>query len=690
LAAEVINTRYEIIETIVPSDGGAIATYKARDIREGRVVALTVVPALAASVVPDLALRLREAAAKLTSLSSPSISRITSVENDDPSGDIVLVGDYLRGITLRERIRRVAPFSQGVATDIAIAICEALVAAHAAGVTHGHLTPDNVILSPEGEIKVGGFQTSGLLSLVAPDGDTPYQERGAPSVPSPSSDIYSLGAMLFEMLTGKSPQPAGAPPISPRSLNSAIPLALDGVTLKALQPSTGARYGAASKMLADLVLIRDAIKAGKPLTWSPLDDKKPAAAGFSFSPRQAAVAPAASGLLEEAAEELDEERMRKVEREPASALSVALWVLFAVVILGVLGLVWSAKNFLNVPSDVNVPSLIGKTVDDAKVLATQQKFTLVEGGADFSTKWPENQIYSQSPVAGTMIKENKTVTFYRSKGPRLLTVPDLVGLTQERAVRALREASLPAGTVAEQFSETVAAGVVISQTPEAGGNAPRYTAVNYIVSKGKQPPDLIGNLQANPTGPTTVDVTWNKAARATSYTVSRVDDGTLKVIAQGLTDTKYTDTGLSPDTSYSYLVNAINSVGESGQSETALAITPPKVETPPVMGNVDVAPADSNGATDVTPPDANPSDTTAGSDPSPARMRQFTLAFRMPRRPRGSRHVQFEVQDATGTTLVYDETHSAGDRISAPVTAFGNKIIFRVFIDGKLVKQQTL
>ncbi|BDI31259.1 hypothetical protein CCAX7_33100 [Capsulimonas corticalis] len=692
MAAEVINTRYEIIETITAPGAREIASYKARDIREGRVVALTVVRASAAAAVPNLAARLREAISGISHLNASGISRISSVESASPGDDIVLVGEYLRGITLRERIRRVAPFSQAVATDIAIAICEALVAAHALNITHGHLTPDNVILSPEGQIKIGGFQTAAILSLISPEPETAsaYQARDLPGASAFSADLYSLGAILFEMLTGKAPEPASAP-VSPRSLNPAIPVALDGVTLKALQPSPNARYATAAKMLADLQLIREALKSGKSLNWSPLDDKKPtpAGTGFSFAPRQAVAVAPASGALEEAAEELDEERMRKVEREPASALDIALKILFVIVILGVIGLVWSGRNFLAVPSDVSVPSLIGKTVDDAKRLAQQQNFALVEGGSDFSTKWPENQIYSQSPIAGSMIKAGKAVTYYRSKGPRLLTVPDLVGLTQERAGRALREASLPAGTVAEQFSETVAAGVVISQTPDAGSNAPRYTAVNYIVSKGKQPPDLVGNLQANPTSPTTVDITWNKSARATSYTVSRVDDGIVKVIAQGLPDAKYSDTNLTPDTSYSYIVDAVNSVGDSGPSEPALAITPPKVATPPVMGNVDVAPSDNNGATDVTPPDSAPTGT-AGADQSPARMRQFTLAFRMPRHPRGSRHVQFEVQDATGTTLVYDEMHNAGDRVSTPVTGFGNKIIFRIFLDGKLIKQQTL
>ncbi len=221
----------------------------------------------------------------------------------------------------------------------------------------------------------------------------------------------------------------------------------------------------------------------------------------------------------------------------------------------------------------------------------------------------------------------------------------------------------------------------------------RNTALNFVVSKGPQPPDPPQSAAAEATAPDTINVHWDAAPRAVSYTVYRLYNGATTTVAKGVPDTRFTDHGLQPDTTYTYTVDAVNSAGPSGASDPAVVTTPAKPVASPILpSDTVVTPGSSpespdaagQGTDSAAPPPA------ASGEPPSAKMRQFTVAFRVPRHSHHPRRVQFEVQDVTGTNLVYDETHSGGDEISAPVQGFGNKITIRIFIDGSLVKQQTL
>ncbi len=330
-----------------------------------------------------------------------------------------------------------------------------------------------------------------------------------------------------------------------------MPPALDGVVQKALHPDLGVRYRIASALLTDLQSVRDALRTGKSLAWSPLAEKRAprqsAGEAAIVAPRLPRPGPAAlaaqaateaaarpAGSMATAAQELDEERHRMREREPSSALGIATKIMFVIAVLSVIGLIWYAlKVFTEVPSDVQVPNLIGRTFDDAKRIAQQQHFTLVESDkSDYSDTMPENQIYQQNPLPNHMIKEDKEVTVYRSLGPRLLSVPALVGTTQDYATDALQKADLPLGSVTQEYNETVPTGVVIRQSPDRDTKVARNTAVNFVVSKGKQPPDTPTGIEADASGPDKAEITWKAPPRAESYTVLRSLDGDVTTVAR--------------------------------------------------------------------------------------------------------------------------------------------------------------
>ncbi len=679
-----VNPRYEILEATPGPDTPPYEFVKARDRDAGRVVALQIVPAAVFGAGAARREEFQAAVRKAQTLEHGSILQVFDQGVADGTEDLYVVREQMRGITLQERIRRIAPFTLAVSTDIAIAVTEALAAAHRAGIAHGDLRPGHVLLSPEGQIKTADFVYGARVA--AESAGPGWAAYRAPELAEGEAtfagDIFALGAMLYEMLTGTLPLAGGTRLLSPREVVPAVPPALDGLVQKCLQADPAARYRTAGTLLADLQAIHTALRTGKPLTWSPLTDKsakadkepKRADAPAKRQPRPPVAGP--DGVFEG--------RPPKPPREPASLLAKLTTALFVLLVLGVIGLVWYATKFLDVPNDVTVPNLIGKTFDDAKRTAAQQHFTLVESAdSTYSDTMPEDQIYAQNPLAGRTIKADKEVTVYRSLGPRLLTIPPLVGTTQDYAAKALLSASLPPGRVTQEYSETVPAGNILSQSPQSGSKVARNTAVNFVVSKGRQPPGIPENVSGTASGPDKAVLDWHAAPRAESYTVTRSLDGDTTVVARALPSTHFTDTGLHPNTTYSYTVNAVNAAGTSDPSESALVTTEASPTTTAVLPPDSVVTVPGDGS--VPPPDSG-----TAEPPQTARLRQFTIAFTVPRHPRRSRHVQIEVQDTTGTNLVYDENHDPGEDVSEPAQGFGNKITFRIFLDGRLVKQQVL
>ena len=691
MSTQVINTRYEILETAAAGDAPPFVLSKARDREEGRVVTLQALPAEVLGTSQAERQEFQAAVREAQRLDYPDILKIYDQGVAEAGGDLYVVREYMRGITLQERIRRIAPFTLAVAVDIAAAVTESLAAAHRAGVPHADLRPIHVLLSPEGQIKVNDFVYGAVAAAHSDDPNRAAYlapELSREEAGSFAGDVYALGAMLYEMLTGTLPLAGSARVTSPRDINPGVPPALDGIVQKALHTDLKVRYRTSAALLADLQTVRDALRSGKSLAWSPLVEKRAprpsAMESTTVAPRPAGITAPKPETIATAAQELDEERYVMREREPSAALGTALKVLFVLAVLGVIGLSWYATKFFEVPSDIQVPNLIGKTFDDAKRIAQQDHFTLVESpDSSYIDTMPENQIYQQDPPPDHTIKADKEVTVYRSLGPRRLIVPFLVGTMQDFATAALLKANIQVGNVSQEYNERVPTGVVISQSLEGGSKVDRNSAINFVVSKGKQPPDAPAAAQATASGPDKVDLNWKAAARAEAYTVSRSLDGDVTTLPFSVKDTRFTDTGLNAETTYSYTITAVNSAGSSSPSEPALVTTQPKAVPPPVLpSDTVIAPPP-----DVTPP---PDQTPPISDqPNATRLRQFTIRFPVPRHPRRTRHVQIEIQDTTGTNLVYDENHEPGEDVSAPVQGIGNKVTFRIFLDNKLVKQQT-
>ncbi|MCS6948851.1 MAG: protein kinase [bacterium] len=475
--SRVLAGRYEPLEKL--GEGSLFAAYRARDLETN---ALVTVKLLLPAFADDTALvkALRECFHAASALNHPRIARILQVTEHE--GQLVLVTEFVRGINLKERIRRVAPFTLSVGIDIALAVAEGLESAHRAGIIHGDLRPHNIIVSQEGLVKVTDF---GLLPAfqASPLAQTVWLTRAAPYLPpevsegwqiTPAADVYALGVILFEMITGGVPFPADTPvaialrhakdpPPSPRAVNPGVPRAVEGIVLKAMQKLPEQRYPDISSMLQDLRAVHDALRFGKPLSWSPLELPAERAASVS-RPRETRPA------------ESEDVEMRFIRSSLRVLAALAALVVVAVVVL----VVWVTRPV----KVVAVPDLQGKPLVEARRLAREADLNLVIRQEEYNEQFPAGTVYLVQPEAGTQVKAGSAVQVWVSKGSRMVEVPDVQGLSEVEARRRLVEAGLQVGKVEEKPHLTVPAGTVLSQSPPPKRRVNREAPVDLVISSG--------------------------------------------------------------------------------------------------------------------------------------------------------------------------------------------------------------
>jgi serine/threonine protein kinase len=496
--ARLLNGRYELAEKV--GEGSFFAVFRGRETDSGRPVAVKILNEQY-SGDREFAERLRTEALRTVPLDHP---HIVSVYDAWMEGNrIAIATEFVRGINLKDRVRRVAPFPLAVAVDIAAAAAEALEYASAQGVSHGDLRPENILVTPEGQVKLSDFgigaavSASSRLQMSALVQSAHYlpPEVANGQPPSPPSDVYSLGTILFEMLAGQPPFQADSPfaiavkhlnelPPSLRRTNPGVPKAVDGIVLKCLQKDPAARYANPGALLADLRAVRDALRYGKPLSWSPSIEpgpsasSRPAAAAPRVTPPRRAPEPAAASPSRPA-------RVREVESGEPSARLLILLPLMALFLAGAMFalFVWNTQA----PKDAIVPSLRGMTRAEAQRALQQRGLTLKVIKEMFDDRVPTGTVLMTNPLSGTQIKQGKAVEAWISRGVEPATVPNLDELREDDARNRIKDAKLSVGAVRYQYDEIVSKGMVISQDPAGGTEVARKTAVSVIVSKGWEP-----------------------------------------------------------------------------------------------------------------------------------------------------------------------------------------------------------
>ena len=481
-----LDNRYTILERV--GGGGMADVYRAHDQLLDRSVAVKVLRSQFTND-EEFVTRFRREAQAAAKLSHPNIVNIYDVGKDKDSYYIVM--EYISGETLKDRIIRDKVLPVETAVQIALEIAEALEHAHQNGLIHCDIKPHNILTTKAGRIKVTDFGIArAVTSATMTQSGTiigsvhyfsPEQAKG--SAIGAKSDIYSLGVVLYEMLTGNVPFQAETPisvalkhlqeePKPPREYNPDLPPLLEALILKAMAKDPAMRFADISEMIADLRLVQHYLRDDSTRRLSREDYPT------QVLPR---IVVADSDNNTDKRTEPSPDLQRKKSR-----LWVILPLLFLLSAVGaylVVGKFWSAN-------DVIVPSVVGKNVEIARTLLMEKNLR-VTVNESFHDKMPPGQVISQNPEAGTTVKEQRAITLVVSKGGESTAVPDLRGLNRRDAELQIKNAGLLLGRIDEQYSATDKPDTVINQNPRSPAQVAKGTTIDLSISKGQEPKKIV-------------------------------------------------------------------------------------------------------------------------------------------------------------------------------------------------------
>jgi beta-lactam-binding protein with PASTA domain/predicted Ser/Thr protein kinase len=472
----VLGQRYEIQGVL--GQGGMAKVFKGRDTVLGREVAVKV---LSPQFVTDaqFVTRFRREAQAAAALNHPNI---VSVFDTGDQGDIhYIVMEYVEGRTLRDAIRSDGPLMPERAAEIADAVAKALSAAHEKGLVHRDIKPGNIMITSSGEVKVMDFgiartatgdtltQTAAVLGTASYL--SPEQAQGEPV--DPRSDIYSLGCVLYEMLTGKPPFTGDSPvaiaykhvrddPVPPSRLNGDIPRDLESVVMKSMAKNPANRYQTADELRQDL----GRVLQGLPTMATPVMG--------DTTEHISRTQPEGTAVMTRAPPE-EEERRRRIW--PIVLISLLVLALIA------LAAFFLVRSLLEPEVQlVRVPDVVGEQEEDAVETLERAGFT-VNTEEDFSSR-PRGVVFDQDPNASERVEEGSEVTISVSRGPPRVEVPDVINQSQGSAESEVQAAGLEMVVTGEEASSEIPEGNVISQSPQPGERVPRGSDVSVVVSTG--------------------------------------------------------------------------------------------------------------------------------------------------------------------------------------------------------------
>lgn len=439
-------------------------------------------------------------------LSHPNIVNIYDVGVAD--GDHYIVMEYVPGSTLKDRIRQEGHLSVSESLRVAREIAEALAHAHANNLVHCDIKPHNILMMADGHAKVADFGIARAVteSTMTYSGNvigsvhyfSPEQAKG--TMITPKSDVYSLGVVLYEMLTGKLPFIGENPvsiavkhlqeePVPVRQIDPAIPPVVEAIVSKAMSKDPAMRPTSA-EFVQDISQAERMLMAGTPQTPAMMAQDPDATQVLPrVQPVQQSIPPRRAPQNE--VYEQDEPEQEKSIFKSKKFIAGLLVVLLAGFFIGAFmsyGKFWST-------AEVTVPDVTGKQMTLARQILEDKKLR-VNVAETYNADVPAGQVVSQNPTAGSKVKEQRLVTIYVSKGGEEIEMPDLTGLSKSDAEAQLKKMGLKLGSVYEKYSNEEA-GTVIKQDPKAGTKISRGQTVDITVSKGKQShkvsvPDVTG------------------------------------------------------------------------------------------------------------------------------------------------------------------------------------------------------
>lgn len=511
----ILGDRYELLEKV--GEGGMSEVFKAKCNKLNRFVAVKILKK-EFSNNEEISEKFKREATAIANLSYTNIVNVLDVGSQNDINYIVM--EYINGKTLKDVIQYSGKLSYSTAIKIGLQIAKALECAHKNNIIHRDIKPQNILVTEGGEIKVTDFgiakstDSSTITNTTSIIGSAHYlsPEQAKGTYIDFRTDLYSLGIVLYEMVTGKLPFEGESPvtvalkhlqeePVSPKSLNPAIPDSLNKLILKAMEKTPIKRYQSAKEVIQDLQKIQqnpDVIIGEKALNdnqhtivMTPIisnDDKTKQMSSLKDEYYDDDY----DDDYEEYEEEDDDDDgffKKKNKKEPKlkknnNSKKIVLILLSIVALLGIgMGAFMLSKGFAN--QDVTIPNIEGKKVEDAKKELEKIGLEIEEVGVEKSDK-PEGTIINVDPKVGTSIKKKSKVKVIVSGGEEKFKMPDFRDYEVTNIKQYLDLQGFTNYTITEQFSDNVEKGYFISQNPSAKTEIKKDTKIDIVISKGEE------------------------------------------------------------------------------------------------------------------------------------------------------------------------------------------------------------
>ena len=490
MIGEILVNRYEILEKI--GDGGMALVYSAKDHLLNRVVAVKVLRNQFAHD-EQFVERFRREARSAASLSHPNIVNIYDVGETAQIHFIVM--EYVQGKNLHDLIRKQGQFSQEFIVSVGKQIAMGLAHAHYHGIIHRDIKPHNILITDEGRVKVTDFGIAQAMSatnltqtgmvLGSVHYFSPEQARGV-NVQA-ASDLYSLGIVLFEMITGQQPFRADSaiaialkqiqePPAPLRGFAPALDRELEDLVLRLLAKEPHQRPASAEEVVRVFQRIErrfEAEREGRGDQTKPLPAVKSGKkGGFGLARRK---------------QQKKQPKKQQNQQHQKSGKSKLVFVFVFLLILGgvIFGLVRLIPLFL-FPDEVRVPNVVGLFELEAQRTLRDSGLVLKVERTLFDNEVPAGYVISQDPLAGRSVKKQREILVWVSKGAEEVEMPSVLGLAPREARLNLTQSGFVLGSETEVFDPEVNPNTILEQWPEPGEIVAKGTAVNLVVSKGQR------------------------------------------------------------------------------------------------------------------------------------------------------------------------------------------------------------
>lgn len=505
----ILGDRYELQEKI--GEGGMSLVYKARDKKLNRFIAVKI---LKHEFIDneDIVDKFKKEATAIANLNDPYIVNVLDVGSQEDYNYIVM--EYVKGKTLKEFIREKGRIPYDLALNFSTQIAKALDCAHKNNIIHRDIKPQNILVTEEGSLKVTDFgiakstNSSTITNTSNVIGSAHYfsPEQAKGNYIDSRTDLYSLGVVIYEMVTGRVPFDADSPVsvalkhiqeevVPPKNINSAVPESLNKLILKAMEKEQIKRYQSAKEMIVDLDKIKNdpnAIIGTVPVTEDDFTRVMP-----SVNPANVAAVKNSTSKSnddwEEDEDDWDEEEDDSKKKKNKTKLGIILALVAVLILAGAAITTYFLTTNNKKADDLKLPKIIGLTEKEAENTLKAMGLEILVAGEEKSTE-PEGTVVKANKNEGDTVTKGETIRVYVSGGETKKILQNVEGLGEDQATTFLKNAGIEI-IINREYSDAVEKGKVIKQDPAGNTEIKEGTKVTLTISQGKKPvtvPKLLG------------------------------------------------------------------------------------------------------------------------------------------------------------------------------------------------------